>query len=400
MKKIKIYILFITLINGWFTQNGNAVLFDGESRVNLDVSPPIFQKLSHSMLSVVLKSSLKFNSENNNYESKSHQKLANYLANKACNNVSFLEENTLTQCLGIKVAEDLVLTSNKCISNLSQCKNVYFIKDFSSLNPFKENFSADNVFECLRIFEVGKDYNLLKISQKSADFISNDKIDFNPDLSLISHSTWLGSSSGLPLKLDPGAVVESFDITKKQLNVRADSGAGSIGSALFTEDGSKLIALQSGGIEKDWIFNTSQSCYSAHNCIGNECKNEIFTMIEKLNFFTIEKPSVEDQSKWVRYNWSAETLHPYRDKDTFTQSLVIENAKWIRIFFKKIDTEAEFDFITITGKDKQQVIQVLDHMDENFYSLPIKGDRFQIDLVSDGGVNGYGFKIDYLEVIY
>lgn len=131
--------------------------------------------------------------------------------------------------------------------------------------------------------------------------------------------------------------------------------------------------------------------------------NAFYDVIPK-TFFT---PS---STAWVSRYKSLESDHPYKVGPSLVKGvkyspsiesfkIQYKGAKYMRVNFEKIDVEEGFDYLRIVDKDDFGV-QWITGSKTNFTSEYVKGDTLYIKLYSDYTMNGFGFKVKEVEVIF
>ncbi len=105
-----------------------------------------------------------------------------------------------------------------------------------------------------------------------------------------------------------------------------------------------------------------------------------------------------DDKKWKSAVARVESAHPYLDFGVDAYQIVHPGAKFLRVHFKKIGTEQDFDFIRILEKSGIEVETISGEL-TNIYSDYIEGDKVTLIFASDRSVNGYGFAVDRYEFI-
>ncbi|MEN9722476.1 MAG: hypothetical protein RJB38_462, partial [Pseudomonadota bacterium] len=113
----------------------------------------------------------------------------------------------------------------------------------------------------------------------------------------------------------------------------------------------------------------------------------------------IVPPSNEpDPGQWQDVSVSYESAHPYV-KNT-DQTVVIEQpgAKYIRVYFDLIDTEARYDVVSVES-DSGEVMDSYSGKQVGVLSEAVAGSRAVVRLKSDDSIDGWGYKISRIQVI-
>ncbi len=106
------------------------------------------------------------------------------------------------------------------------------------------------------------------------------------------------------------------------------------------------------------------------------------------------------ENLWQDYSYSAETPHPYVENKTYQFDINIPQAKYIRVIFETIDTEANYDKISIKDGGGNDVENLSGSYPSGYTSDYIEGSRGSITLKTDASMNKFGFKVKKLQVIF
>lgn len=116
-------------------------------------------------------------------------------------------------------------------------------------------------------------------------------------------------------------------------------------------------------------------------------------------FHGIVPPSTDpDPSLWKDVPQVIESAHPYLSNQNLKFTVHADGAKYIRIHFEKIETEFQYDKITIEDK-AGKVVEILTGAYTDYYTDYYTGDSLVIHLESDGTVDKWGFKVDKIQMI-
>ncbi len=116
-------------------------------------------------------------------------------------------------------------------------------------------------------------------------------------------------------------------------------------------------------------------------------------------FGVYPKPTRPDPSLWKDYNYSLESAHPYLNNLNTESVLEVPGAKFIRVVFEKIDTEANYDKIILTDSGNDEIEQLSGEY-TNYVSEYLVGPKVKINFITDSSLVKYGFKISKVQVIY
>ena len=113
-------------------------------------------------------------------------------------------------------------------------------------------------------------------------------------------------------------------------------------------------------------------------------------------FPVIQKP---DETLWKDYAYLAETPHPYENSKIYNFDINVPQAKYIRVVFESIDTEAGIDKISIKDSTQDE-IEDLSGVYSNYTTDYLVGPSAKIVFTTDDSVIKNGFKVKKLQVIY
>lgn len=105
-----------------------------------------------------------------------------------------------------------------------------------------------------------------------------------------------------------------------------------------------------------------------------------------------------DESLWKDESFEAESVHPYTNDRAYEFDVNFPGAKYIRIHFEKIQTEAGYDFVKVLDQNGIEIEKV-SGTHEGYMSDYILGDSAKIILETDASVTDWGFKANKIQVI-
>lgn len=103
-------------------------------------------------------------------------------------------------------------------------------------------------------------------------------------------------------------------------------------------------------------------------------------------------------SAWKPMSHILDTAHPYLANTKLSFDISHPGAKYIRVHFSKIDTEASYDLVKVLDS-RGNVIEELSGKQTDYTTDYFEGDKLKITFTSDSEVNGWGFAIDRYEFI-
>lgn len=99
------------------------------------------------------------------------------------------------------------------------------------------------------------------------------------------------------------------------------------------------------------------------------------------------------------FTYALESAHPYVDNLKAPYQVRIPGARFIRVFFEKIDTEAGYDYVAISDASGAEAERISGTM-ENYMTDFVQGDTLNLKFVTDSSITKWGFKISKLQVVY
>ena len=110
--------------------------------------------------------------------------------------------------------------------------------------------------------------------------------------------------------------------------------------------------------------------------------------------------STPDENLWKDFAFSAETPHPYVENKTYSYDVNVPNAKFVRIVFEVIDTEANYDKISVKDGNGDEIENLSGSYATGYVTDYVVGTKATVTLKSDSSLNKNGFKIKKIQVIY
>ena len=105
-----------------------------------------------------------------------------------------------------------------------------------------------------------------------------------------------------------------------------------------------------------------------------------------------------DENSWTDVSGNIESDHPYENAKEYTFEISEPGAKFIRVHFEKIDTEARYDVVSLIDASGNAVEQ-LSGQHENYMTDYVRGEKATIRFVSDNSITSWGFKINRIQVV-
>jgi V8-like Glu-specific endopeptidase len=195
-----------------------------------------------------------------------------------CENEKFSKQNSIGNCTGFLISEDILLTAGHCVSEKS-CEENFWVFDYylTSANDYSPVVKRESVVECQRVLQSEfifassseiTDYAVIKLKHKIKDRASLE-LDFNFRNQLIKMGqmdrlklgTW-GFPLGLPMKWTAGGDVLFWDPSQDTILSNLDGFTGNSGGPIFDLATKKVIGIYSAG-PSDLIRNEEKGCFES-----------------------------------------------------------------------------------------------------------------------------------------
>ncbi len=145
---------------------------------------------------------------------------------------------------------------------------------------------------------------------------------------------------------------------------------------------------------KDRLITTSQPLPSVKRKVVSRGMVSAFNAVNNI----VPPTNEPDPTKWEDVAVDAETMHPYDNNMNVVLTLEEPGAKFIRVFFDRIDTEAGYDVVSIESSTGE-VVDSYSGKHASVMTEAVAGDRVNIRLKSDDSVTSWGFRISRIQVI-
>lgn len=106
------------------------------------------------------------------------------------------------------------------------------------------------------------------------------------------------------------------------------------------------------------------------------------------------------ENLWKDHIYSVESPHPYAESKTYQYDFNVSNAKYVRVVFESIETEAGYDKISVKDGSGDEVENLSGTYASGYVTDYIVGGKGSITLKTDASLNKNGFKVRKLQVIY
>jgi uncharacterized protein (TIGR03382 family) len=190
-----------------------------------------------------------------------------------CDDEPFGNQPVAASCSGVLLDDDLVLTAGHCISQSRPCTAFNYVFDYylegpNQLAPIRD----EDVYSCQEVVleldapatDLTPDFAIIQLDRPVEG--GHQPVTVRPASALDEGDpiAMIGFGSGLPAKIDAGAVVA--DPRAENLDffvVNLDAFEGHSGSATF-DSNDRLAGILLGGRVPDYVLASGEGCYRAN----------------------------------------------------------------------------------------------------------------------------------------
>lgn len=173
-----------------------------------------------------------------------------------------------SDCAGVLVAPDIIVTAGHCYLDPSNCGSKYWVFNYVVRNARQTRVAVRtrDVYSCkeiieMRLTEVKKNsgiYNDFAIIRLDRPVKNVVPVKLSPIVPKVgTRALTIGTPSGLPLKIADGAIVKSAN--KHEFRATLDAFNFGSGSPVFNQDTGEYIGVISRG-EDDFVQHPTRSC--------------------------------------------------------------------------------------------------------------------------------------------
>lgn len=169
-----------------------------------------------------------------------------------CVGTPFLEESTASTCGAVLIDGDLVLTASHCLTRVPSCRDYDYVFGYVESAPGTLGaLSRAQVYGCRTVAvsvesppdsDTHVDYAVVQLDRPVDASLTPVTLGAADVLSAGQAVVTIGFPSGLPVKLDPSAVLDPRAATLDYFTLASDTFEGSSGSGVYDAD-RRLVGL-------------------------------------------------------------------------------------------------------------------------------------------------------------
>jgi thermitase len=146
---------------------------------------------------------------------------------------------------------------------------------------------------------------------------------------------------------------------------------------------------------KDTLIRSSDKVRALSRKVASKGRVNVYNAIHGI--YPVDNTPAE--SLWQDYGYTAESPHPYESSKIYNYSFNVPNARYVRVIFENVDTEAGYDTISVKDAKGQEIESVSGTL-SNYATDYIEGGQGTLTFKTDNSVVKTGFKVGKLQVIY
>jgi hypothetical protein len=106
------------------------------------------------------------------------------------------------------------------------------------------------------------------------------------------------------------------------------------------------------------------------------------------------------EDNWFEFDLHLDSPHNYPDAGAVMSPIVIEGAIKLKVYFTKISTRTDYDYVRIYDSERNRVQDFTGDIPDAFWSAEIPGDRCQVNIETFGGGNQWGYSISKVAAVF
>ena len=204
-----------------------------------------------------------------------------------CATERFLKDPSAAFCSGTLIDDDLVLTAGHCVVSALDCANVRFVFNYYRPSPDTlQPLTTADIFSCSSLVVRAKglvngqnlDYAIVKLDRVATPRFAPAPVRLdNSPLTSGQKLAVIGSSSGIPFKIDSGGSVrDPRSATLDYFVATTDTFGGSSGSGVYEVADYTLAGIVvRGGVD----YVVKGTCSGVNVCSETGCRGEDVTYV-------------------------------------------------------------------------------------------------------------------------
>ncbi|NOJ95569.1 trypsin-like peptidase domain-containing protein [Corallococcus coralloides] len=183
-----------------------------------------------------------------------------------CPTERFLNDPTLGSCSGVLVDDDLILTAGHCLNNGSVVGSKWSFGYYKTSATTVATVTSEDIFTVSElVLKAGStganDYAFLRLDRPATPRFTPARVAFGTyPLSFGAPVATIGSSSGMPLKIDSGGTVRSTTTSGSYYDVSLDVFRGNSGGAIYARGGNTVAALVTTATGGEYVPGPTGTC--------------------------------------------------------------------------------------------------------------------------------------------
>ena len=105
------------------------------------------------------------------------------------------------------------------------------------------------------------------------------------------------------------------------------------------------------------------------------------------------------ENLWKDHAWTAESPHPYVENKVYSFAFDIPKAKYVRVVFDFIETEAGYDKVLVKDGNSEEVESLSGTIAPGYVTDYLVGGKGTVVLKTDSSMNKRGFRVAKLQII-